>query len=142
MATKYYTGIDGALYVNGTRIAKITAWTLQADVEVVETTVIDARARTYVFGRQQWSGSCTALYYENNASNLDTQLLLANTVRTTVLSPTATHTLKLQLSASRIFEATVLIQSATIQTSTSAAVEAAITFTVTGLPTTATMGAV
>lgn len=142
MATRYFTGMDGALLVNGTRIAKITAWTLQAEAEVVETTVIDSQARTYVFGRQQWSGTCTALYYENNAGNLDTQPLLANTIRTAILSPTTTHTLELQLTSSRVFEATVLIQSATVQTSTDVAVEVSIAFTVTGLPTDATMGAV
>jgi hypothetical protein len=134
--------MDGALLVNGTQIAKIVSWTLNAAVDVVETTVIDAQARTYVFGRQQWSGSCVARYYETNAGALDTQPLLANTLRTTILSPTTTHTLELRLTTSRVFEATVLINSADIQTSSDTAVDVAINFTVTGLPIDATMGAV
>lgn len=142
MAARHFTGLDGALLVNGTRIAKITSWTLNAAVDVVETTVIDSAARTYVFGRQQWSGSCTALYYEKNSSSLDTQPLLANTIRTAILSPTTTHTLELQLATSRVFEATVLINSASIQLATTDAVQVDIDFTVTGLPIDATMGAV
>lgn len=142
MSTRHFTGLDGALLVNGSRIAKITSWTLNATVDVVETTVIDAAAPTYVFGRQKWSGSCVALYYEDAAGDLDTQPLLANTIRTAILSPTTTHTLELQLTTSRVFEATVLINAASIQTATADAVQVNIDFTVTGLPIDATMGAV
>lgn len=142
MATRYFTGMDGALLVNGSRIAKIVSWTLNATVEVIENTVIDARARTYVFGHQQWSGSCVALYNEDSLGELDPQPLLSNTLRTTILSPTTTHTLELQLAADRVFEATVLINSASLQASSGKTVEAAIEFTVTGLPIDATMGAV
>lgn len=141
-SNRYYTGIDGALLVNGTRIAKIVSWQLQSSVEVIETTTVNAQARTYVFGRQQWSGSCVALYYENAAGTLDSQLLVANTLRTTTLSPTTTHTIELQLTSSRVFEATVLINSSTVQASNDAAVEVSIDFTVTGLPIDATIGAV
>lgn len=141
MTARYYTGIDGALLVNGSRVAKITSWTLNANAEVVETTVIDAQARTYVFGRQQWTGSCVALYYSDAFNELDTQPLLANTIRTTALSPTTTHTLELQLTSSRVFEATVLINSAAITATGDSVVEAAIDFTVTGLPIDASMGA-
>lgn len=97
--------------------------------------------RTYVFGHQQWSGSCVALYYKDALNELDTQPLLANTIRTSILSPTTTHTLELQLTTARVFEATVLINSASIKASNGNAVEVDIEFTVTGLPIDATMGA-
>lgn len=141
MTARYFTGIDGALLVNGSRVAKIVSWVLNASVEVVETTVIDAQARTYVFGHQQWSGSCVALYYKKATGTLDTQPLLANTIRTAILSPTTTHTLELQLTTDRVFEATVLINSASIKASNGDRVEVDIEFTVTGLPIDATMGA-
>lgn len=140
-SSRYYTGIDGALFVNGTRIAKIISWQLVSTAEVIETTKVSAQARTYVFGRQSWTGSCVALYYENTAGTLDTQLLVSNTLRTTALSPTTTHTIELQLTSSRVFEATVLINSSTVQTSNDAVVEVSIDFTVTGLPIDATIGA-
>lgn len=142
MTARYFTGTDGALLVNGSPIAKITSWSLTASVETVETTVIDAPARTYVFGRQQWAGSCVALYYEDVVGDLDTQPLLANTIRTSLLSSTTTHTIELQLTTSRVFEATVLINSASIQTTADSSVQASIEFIVTGLPIDATMGAV
>lgn len=142
MTARYFTGTDGALLVNGAAIAKITSWSLTASVETVETTVIDSPARTYVFGRQQWAGSCVALYYEDSVGDLDTQPLLENTIRTSLLSHTATHTIELQLTSSRVFEATVLISSASIQTTKDTAVEVSVEFIVTGLPLDATMGAI
>jgi hypothetical protein len=141
MTARYFTGMDGALLVNSNRVAKIISWVLNASVELLETTVIDAQARTYVFGHQQWSGSCVALYYKDALGDLDTQPLLANTIRTSILSPTTTHTLELQLTTARVFEATVLINSASIKASNGNAVEVEIEFTVTGLPIDATMGA-
>lgn len=139
--SRYYTGIDGALYVNDTRIAKIVSWTLNSQAEVIENTTVNAAARTFVFGRQQWSGSCVAIYYDNALGTLDTQLLLANTLRTTALPATTTHTLELRLTASNVFKATVLINSSSITTQKDNSVEVNIDFMVTGLPITATMGA-
>lgn len=139
--SRYYTGIDGALYVNDTRIAKIVSWTLNSQAEVIENTTINAAARTFVFGRQQWSGSCIAIYYDNALGILDTQPLLANTLRTTALPATTTHTLELRLTSSNVFKATVLINSSSITTQKDNSVEVNIDFTVTGLPITATMGA-
>lgn len=141
MAARYFTGIDGALLIGGTQVAKVRNWNLAAVAETLETTTTGDYARTYVFGRQGWSGSCTALYYENSAGALAIQPLLANTIRTTALPSSTTQTLKLQLTAARAIEATVLITSAAITATSGDVVEVSVDFTVTGLLTEATMGA-
>lgn len=141
MAARYFTGIDGALLVGGTQIAKVRNWTLNASAETLETTTTGDYARTYVFGRQSWNGSCTALYYENSTGALAMQPLLSNTIRTTALPSSTTHVLKLQLTAARAIEANVLITSASIAATSGDVVEVSVDFTVTGLLTEATMGA-
>lgn len=141
MSPRYYTGIDGALLIGGTEVAKVRNWNLTATADTIETTTTADYARTYVFGRQGWSGSCSALYYENSAGALAMQPLLANTIRTTALPSTTTHVLKLQLTPSRAIEATVLINAAAIAATAGDVVEVSIDFVVTGLLTEATMGA-
>ena len=141
MSPRYYTGIDGALLIGGTEVAKVRNWSLTATADTIETTTTADYARTYVFGRQGWSGSCSALYYEDSAGALAMQPLLANTIRTTALPSTTTQVLKLQLTPSRAIEATVLINSAAIAATAGDVVEVSIDFVVTGLLTEATMGA-
>lgn len=141
MSARYFTGIDGALLIGGTQVAKVRSWSLTATAETIETTTTADYARTYVFGRQGWSGSCTALYYENSAGALAIQPLLSNTIRTTSLPSTTTQTLKLQLTSARAIEATVLINSAAITATAGDIVEVSIDFVVTGLLSDATMGA-
>lgn len=142
MPARYFTGTDGALLIAGTQIAKIRDWSLTGTAETIETTTTADTARTYVFGRQSWTGSCTALYYEDSTGALAMQPLLSNIFRTTALPNTTTHVLKLQLTALRAIQATVLISSADIAASYGNVVEASIQFSVTGLLTEATMGAV
>ena len=141
MSTRYFSGIDGALLIGGTQIAKVRSWSLSATADTIETTTTADYARTYVFGRQGWSGSCTVLYYENSAGALAMQPLLANTIRTTSLPSTTTHVLKLQLTSARAIQANVLINSASISASSGEVVEVYVDFVVTGLLTEATMGA-
>lgn len=142
MPSRYYTGTDGALLLDGTQIARVRDWSLTGTVETVETTTTADAARTYAFGRQSWSGSCSALYYEDSTGALAMQPLLSNIFRTTALPSTTTHVIKLQLTPLRAVQATVLITKAAISASSGAVVEASIDFTVTGLLTEATMGAI
>jgi hypothetical protein len=142
MSARYYTGIDGALLIGGTQVAKVRNWSLTATADTIETTTTADYARTYVFGRQGWGGSCTALYYQDGDGALAIQPLLANTIRTTALPSSTTQTLKLQLTSDRAIEATVLITSAAITATAGDVVEVSVDFTVTGLLTEATMGAV
>lgn len=141
MAARYYTGMDGALLIGGTRIAKVNSWSLTAEVEALECTATGDSARVYKNGRLTWSGSCTAMYYTDSSNVLSINPLLASTFRTTALSPGQTYTMKFQLSPTRYFEATVLLTSASIEASAGEIVTSSVSFTVTGFPSNVSLGA-
>lgn len=138
---KHFTGANGALYVGGTRIAKVRNWSISGSVETLNVTRTDDTAAKFIYGRQSYSGSCTALYYEDDASALEMSALLSNIIRTSGTSATATATLLLELAANRRIQATVLFTQADISASTGDIVSANLSFVVTGNLTVATMGA-
>ena len=93
---KQFTGIDGALYADGNRIAKITAWQFQGQVDSLETTTLGDFARTYVYGVQSYQGSCSLLYYEADGPQIEGHGLLTDVLRTTQTPTEPTHTMELQ----------------------------------------------
>lgn len=70
MSTKYYSGRDGTLTFNGHQIAKVTTWSITANIEALETTVLSENSRTYTPGIRDASGSCSVLYYDTAPVNL------------------------------------------------------------------------
>lgn len=138
---KHFTGSDGALYVGGTRIAKVRNWNISGSVETLNVTRTDDTAAKFIYGRQSYSGSCTALYYEDDASALEMSALLSNIIRTSGTSATATATLLLELASNRQLQATVLFTQADISATTGDIVSVNLSFVVTGNLTVATMGA-
>jgi hypothetical protein len=140
MSGQYFTGSNGALYVAGNRLAKIRNWTLQASVETLNTTRTGDTAQKFIYGRQSYSGSCTALYYEDDANYLELSALLSNIIRTTGTTASATAQLRLELASTRRIEATVLFTSADIGASAGELVSVDLSFQVTGNLTLATMG--
>jgi hypothetical protein len=138
---KHFTGADGALYVGGTRIAKVRNWSISGSVETLNVTRTDDTAAKFIYGRQSYSGSCTALYYEDDASALEMSALLSNIIRTSGTSATATATLLLELASNRQLQATVLFTQADISATTGDIVSVNLSFVVTGNLTVATMGA-
>lgn len=139
MAT-YFTGADGALFVDGTEVAKIRNWTIQGTVEALETTTTGDTARNFVYGRQTYDGSCTALYYEDGGGSLAMSSLLGNIFRTTGTTATATNTLLLQVASDRQLQASVLFTNASMAVTTGDIVTVELSFQVTGNLTTATIG--
>lgn len=140
MTARYYTGTDGALFVGGTQVAKIRNWSLNGEVESLETTTTGDSARTFIYGIQNYTGNCTALYYENSSGALEMSSMLANIIRTDATPAGNTSTLRLQLSGSRQIEATVLFTAASFGVTTGEIVSVDLEFQVTGHLTTATLG--
>ena len=138
---KHFTGADGALYVGGTRIAKVRNWSISGSVETLNVTRTDDTASKFIYGRQSYSGTCTALYYEDDASALEMSALLSNIIRTSGTTATATATLLLELASNRQIQATVLFTQADISASTGDIVSVNLSFVVTGNLSVATMGA-
>jgi len=69
--SKYYTGKDGTLSIAGTTQVKVINWSLQADLEMLETTTLGDDDRSYTPGIRSYSGSATLLYYEDDTARND-----------------------------------------------------------------------
>jgi hypothetical protein len=137
----YFTGANGSLLVDGTEIAKIRNWSLTGSIETLDITTTGDTALEFIYGRQSYSGSCTALYYETDAGALAANALLVKIIRTDAPSPTGTKLLRLQLSDYRVIEANVFFTQVGIACTTGDLVSVDISFQVTGHLVTATMGA-
>lgn len=71
---KYYSGKDGALFLQDQQVAKVKSWTLSAATDALETTTLAEVARTYTTGLKSATGSCVVLYYEDAPVSLLNQL--------------------------------------------------------------------
>jgi len=63
---KVYTGRDGVLQLSGTTLAKVVNFSLQADLETLETTTLGDSLRSYSPGVLGYSGSASLLYYKDD----------------------------------------------------------------------------
>jgi hypothetical protein len=98
----YYTGRNGIMRgpqggVPGNAIVnygKVTAWSLQGDLETLETTTLGDAQRSYTPGVLGYSGSATLLYYEDGGNN-DASNLLRQVVRTGGVTAPVQLTLRL-----------------------------------------------
>ena len=132
---KQFTGIDGALYADGNKVARVADWSLSAQAESLETTSLGDFARTYVYGKQGFSGSCTLYYYEDDAGKVNGAALLTDTLRTTQTPTEPTHTIELRFdggASTRRVSFKALLQDVQIAASVGGVIQAQVSFTVTG----------
>ena len=132
---KQFTGIDGALYADGNKVARVADWSLSAQAESLETTSLGDFARTYVYGKQGFSGSCTLYYYEDDAGKINGAALLTDTLRTTQTPTEPTHTIELRFdggASTRRVSFKALLQDVQISASVGGVIQAQVSFTVTG----------
>jgi hypothetical protein len=80
--SKFYTGKDGSLSIAGTTQVKVTNWSLQADLEMLETTTLGDNDRSYTPGIRSYSGSATLLYYEDAAARNDAATQIKRVIST------------------------------------------------------------
>lgn len=139
---KHYTGIDGSLLVDGTKIAKLSEWSFTAETSTLETTSLGDFARQYVPGIQSFSGSATAYYYIDSSNVVDGGALLEDVIRTSAPNSVATHTILLRLAGTpnREVEFKCVVTSVQISCRVGDLVTASISFTASGALTKATMG--
>lgn len=139
---KIYTGRDGRLLLGSNTLVKVTSWTLQADLETLETTTLGDAQRSYVPGIQGFSGTAKLLYYVDTDGTNDASTLLRKVIRTTEVTTTDSVTLTLRLTDTSTTNDVVLtayITSASIGASVGEVVSADISFQATGALTTATL---
>ncbi len=87
---KIYTGRDGSMWLNPDsagaatdfgRLAKVTNYSFQADLELLETTSLGDNLKTFTPGIQSFSGSATLLYYKNDDGRTSANRLLRRLIK-------------------------------------------------------------
>lgn len=140
---KQYTGIDGALYADDVKVARVSDWSFSAQADTLETTSLGDFARDYVYGVQSFSGSASIFYYENDSNQIEGKSLLSDVIRTTQTPTEPTHVLELQFrngSINRSVKFKCALNSVQIAATTGEIITAQIEFTVCGPLVAATLG--
>lgn len=126
MAAKYYSGRDGKITFNGSLVAKVKSWSLTANVEALETTVLSENSRTYTPGIRDASGSCSVLYYDNAPVSLIQRVI-------SVTAPTNLDKYRMILGfGDKAIEFDCIITSAELACSVGEVMTATVQFTATG----------
>lgn len=141
---KAYTGRDGQLLLGGTTLVKVTNWSLQADVDLLETTSLGDNLRSFVPGVQSFNGTASLIYYKGDNGAIDASTLLQKLVKTGTSGVTTSDAVTLTL---RLADNTDLndvsfsayIRSASIGATVGEIVNAQITFQATGALSAASM---
>ena len=134
---KVYTGRDGSLRLNDTTLAKVVSFSLQSNLETLETTTLGENLRSYSPGVVGYSGSASLLYYKDDADNINTSNLLGKLIKTGAAGVGGTDTVDLTLrwtdgDDDNDIKLTAYVNSATIGAATGEITRAEITFTGTG----------
>lgn len=132
---KVYTGRDGSLLIDDTTAGKVVSWSLEGQADVLDTTSLADDFRTYELGMRSFTGSATLLFYTNDAGGNDAETLLKAAKSGTKTS------LKLRLGATgtptlKDTSISCIITSYSFGASVGELVQASISFTVSGEPTT------
>ena len=139
---KQFTGIDGSLYVDGSRVGKVTSWSFDAGADTLECTTLGDFARKYIYGLQTYSGSISLLYYEKDGGTIDGSAMLDDVIRTNATETEPKHTLELRYSnGAKVHKVTFkcLFPAVSVVSSVGEIATAEIEFTVSGPLTTATL---
>lgn len=141
---KAYTGRDGQLLLGSDVLVKVTSWSLQADLELLETTSLGEAVRSFTPGIQSFSGSASLIYYKDTDGTNDASTLLRKLVRTGTGGVTTADAVTLTLrlvdgNSSSDVALTAYITSASFGASVGEVVSAQISFQATGALSTATV---
>jgi len=141
---KVYSGRDGVMRVGNSTLAKVVSFSVQSNLETLETTTLNENLRTYVPGVSGYSGSATLLYYKDAAGNTNTTNLLNKLYKTGSDGVGSSDTVQLTFrwvdeTANNDITLTAYITSASIGAATGDIVRAEISFQGTGALTTVTI---
>jgi len=142
---KVYSGRDGVLQLSGTTLAKVVSFSVQSNLETLETTALNEHIRSYSPGVVGYSGSATLLYYKDADGNVNTTNLLSKLYRTGADGVSSDDTVDLTFrwidgDVNNDITLTAYITSASIGAATGDIVRAEISFQGTGALTTVTVG--
>ena len=92
---KVYSGRDGILQVNDVTLAKVVSFSVQSNLETLETTTLGDNIRSYSPGILGYTGSATLLYYKEGNGSLNTSSLLNKLVKTGAAGVSSSDTVEL-----------------------------------------------
>ena len=92
---KVYTGRDGVMQVGGSTLAKVVSFSVQSNLETLETTTLGDNIRSYSPGILGYTGSATLLYYKEEDGTINTSSLLNKLVKTGTAGVSSSDTVEL-----------------------------------------------
>lgn len=122
----YFSGRDGSLWVDGTRLGRVANWSLSSSVETLEVTDLGANERSYVPGLKSATGSATLFYYDDSP-----KALLSKVIRTSAPSEADVVRLSLRWGTKKV-DVNAIVDKADISCQVGNVMQAAVSFTVTG----------
>jgi len=141
---KVYSGRDGVMQLAGTNLAKVVNFSLQANLETLETTTLSENIRSYTPGIAGYSGDATLLYYKDDTGKINTTDLLNKLYKANADGVSSNDTVELTFrwvdnADLNDIKLTAYITSASIGASTGEIVQAQISFQGTGALSTVTI---
>lgn len=133
----FLTGRNGSLKLGSSEIVKIRDWTLNTNLNTIETTSLGDTATTYTAGLFSATGSATASYYTEGTTNATN--LLANIAKTGAITDSDKVSLVFEAGTGDSFAADAFISSASISASTDEVTTVSFDFTIDGPLTSVTM---
>ena len=80
----FYSGKEGELLINGTKVAKVRSWSFTFNQAVLETVSLEDTDRTIIHGTRSYTGSASVYYYQAAVGVASGQLstLINNIIKT------------------------------------------------------------
>ena len=120
-----YSGKDGSIVFGNNAQTKVRSWTINTNVDMLETTNLGNEERVYVPGLKSATGSATIMYHDDNAT-------LRNMLTTSITASTPSAARLEFRWGSRDLDFDAYINSVSITCSTGEIMTAEVSFTMTG----------
>ena len=143
----FYSGKEGELLINGTKVAKVRSWSFTFNQAVLETVSLEDTDRTIIHGTRSYTGSASVYYYQDVAGGGAGQLssLISDIIKVQSASgdganaESSSMTFKLRIkdgsTAGRFVEFQAIPTSFSITSAVGEVTAADISFEVNGAPT-------
>ena len=143
----FYSGKEGELLIDGTKVAKVRSFSFSFNQAVLETVSLEDTDRTIIHGTRSYTGSASVYYYQDVAGGGAGQLstLIGNIIKTGSSAGDGTNaestamTFKLKIkdgsTAGRFIEFQAIPTSFSITSAVGEVTAADISFEVNGAPT-------
>ena len=142
----YFSGTSGQLYINDSRAAQVSAWSISTNAGLLDTTTLGDTDKTSIYGTRSTTGSCTLYYYQpepgtkGDSSTLLNALIKARTTVSEAGVAPAAESVKLKLriddttTTGNFIEVDANITSASMTMAVGTVLAAEIAFEVIGAP--------